>query len=364
MAEKIILGFSGGKDSLAAALRLLDLGCDFEAVFADTGNESIILYEYIKYIKDLNLFPVRTIKADFSKMMSRKREIVKESWFDILVNGKDGCWKPSKKEGRGDEPDPIRGEAAYVQHERKNGWRWSVSKRGISEVAAKAKIEEALSVLQITGIPYLDLSLAKGRFPATKSKFCTSELKVKPIYEQVIDPILCKGDTILSATGVRRDESEARKATAIKLVHQEQDGVPLVTIWNLITDWTVEDVFAIARKHGVKSNPLYSMGSARVGCHPCIHSRKSELLNFGERFPDDALRIKEWEVLVAMASMYSEATFFPSGKVPRLETNNIESVIKWARTEHGGVVPANRDMFIDDGGCQSIYGLCEHNNSN
>jgi len=52
--ETIILNFSGGKDSTAMLLRMIELGEHIDyIVFADTGFEFPILYEYIKQIEKL-----------------------------------------------------------------------------------------------------------------------------------------------------------------------------------------------------------------------------------------------------------------------------------------------------------------------
>jgi hypothetical protein len=50
----------------------------------------------------------------------------------------------------------------------------------------------------------------KGRFPSTRVRFCTFELKHTPIKNQVIDPLLDKYDNVISWQGVRAQESPAR----------------------------------------------------------------------------------------------------------------------------------------------------------
>ena len=45
---KRVLSISGGKDSTAMYLLALELGRDFTAVFADTGNEHEITYDYVR----------------------------------------------------------------------------------------------------------------------------------------------------------------------------------------------------------------------------------------------------------------------------------------------------------------------------
>lgn len=44
---KHVLSYSGGKDSTAMYLLALEQGWDFLPVFADTGNEHEITYDYV-----------------------------------------------------------------------------------------------------------------------------------------------------------------------------------------------------------------------------------------------------------------------------------------------------------------------------
>lgn len=52
-----------------------------------------------------------------------------------------------------------------------------------------------------------------------------------------------------------------------------------LAIWRPILRWTLADVIAIHRRHGITPNPLYlrEAGANRVGCWPCIMCGKAEL---------------------------------------------------------------------------------------
>ncbi|KAF0232383.1 MAG: hypothetical protein FD177_2573 [Desulfovibrionaceae bacterium] len=294
-------GYSGGKDSTAQYLHYLDLGLSFQVAFADTGNEHPATLEYVYELPKRTGGPeIQWVKADFSADIERKRRFVEQKW-------------PSNIVGR------------------------------------------ALEVLHATGVPFLDLCLWKGRFPSMKSRFCTSELKVIPIREQVIDPILATGAEVYSCQGMRRDESLPRS----KMAGLEHAGGKL---WNLrpIREWKVEDVFAIHRRFGLKPNPLYSQGMGRVGCMPCINCRKGELHEIARRFPEHIDRIREWEEVMKSASKKGVSTFFPAPTVPgKGDTRaRIDSAVSWAATSWGG---RRFDLLktIDPAPCSSEYGLCE-----
>lgn len=81
--------------------------------------------------------------------------------------------------------------------------------RNVSGEAAE-RINCALEILKPTGIPFLDLCMWKGRFPSTKARFCTFDLKHEPVRTQVVLPALNEFDEVISWQGIRAQESPAR----------------------------------------------------------------------------------------------------------------------------------------------------------
>ena len=304
MNHSNILSASGGKDSTAMLLLAVEQGIDFQIVFADTGNEHSAVYDYLVYLEQQLNITIKRVKADFSAEIARKRAYVETKW---------------REEG-----------------------------------VLESIIQDALSVLQPTGNPFLDLCLWKGRFPSRKAQFCTEELKRNPVFEHVILPALELG-SVDSWQGVRADESRLRAGYA----EREEEGGGLV-IYRPLLQWTVQDVFAMHRKHGIEPNPLYKQGMGRVGCMPCINASKAELKEIGHRFPAEVSRIREWERLVSKASKLGASSFFNAGKTPGVVIENIDGVMKWARTTRGG---KNYGLFFQPsmyiGGCASAYGLCD-----
>jgi 3'-phosphoadenosine 5'-phosphosulfate sulfotransferase (PAPS reductase)/FAD synthetase len=166
---------------------------------------------------------------------------------------------------------------------------------------------------------------------------------------------------VLSWQGVRAQESLARR----HLLECDEVGGGLFN-YRPILRWTVEDVFEAHRVMGIKPNPLYSMGMGRVGCMPCIHARKDELLEISRRFPEEIERVAQWERAVAEASKRGAATFFATvqddpvakdGPVSA-ETHGIHRFVEWSKTSRGG---RQYDLLrmLDGPACSSIYGLCE-----
>lgn len=298
--EHNIVSVSGGKDSTATLLlAIVKEVSNLQAVFADTGNEHPITYDYLNYLENTLHITIKCVRADFSEQINRKRELVA------------------------------------------NKWR--------SEDVSERIIEQALTLLIPTKIPFLDLCLWKGRFPSRCAQFCTTELKVNPIFEQVFLPLMANKHMILSWQGIRREESLTRRF----LAECQEVGDGLFN-YRPILKWTINSVFEAHSYMGIKPNPLYLNGMSRVGCMPCINCSKDELLAIGKRYPDEIERIKAWEALVSKVSKRSSATFFKSD----YRGHGIVDHVAWSKTSRGG---NQYDLLrIDnDLSCHSAYGLCE-----
>ncbi|WP_167702307.1 phosphoadenosine phosphosulfate reductase family protein, partial [Xanthomonas axonopodis] len=127
-----LVNVSGGKDSTALYLLAIESGRPFRAVFADTGNEHELTYEYVQRLHERTGGPrVEWVKADFHARMAKHRAYVLERWPRMGI------------------PDAL--------------------------------VQEAAQLHEPTGNPYLDLCITKGRFPSRMAQFCTSELKEFPM---------------------------------------------------------------------------------------------------------------------------------------------------------------------------------------
>lgn len=362
-----VLNVSGGKDSLAVALIGRELEVPNQTLaFADTGHEHEKTYEYIDYL-ETKLGKIKRVKADFTDRINAKREYVVEHWPKKLTTEKSGRWKALRKTKQ-QEPDPIECEKRFEIGVQQGDYVWLSARRPLTDEQAQEVVETALSVLRPTGNPFLDLCIWKGRFPSTKARFCTTELKHEPIRQQIVDPLREKFTDIVSWQGVRAQESKARQSIAGYEVSYEEDGE--IHIYRPIHTWLHESVFEIAKYHGIKPNPLYKEGCGRVGCMPCVNTNKKELSEIFKRWPDVIERLKQWELIVAKANKYGNPTFFCSstdpmnevldGQLVSAETHGIEAIRDWAMTGRGG---RQFDMFIQSEPltqCSSIYaGVCE-----
>ena len=308
MKKIALVSVSGGKDSTATLLLALERKENVRGIFADTGNEHPLTYDYLEYLEKTLNITFHRVKADFSRQMEVHRKFILEKW-------------------------PL---------------------QGIPE----EKVHRAASMIVPTGIPFLDLSLWKGRFPGNvTSRFCTTELKTLPLTAFALS-LVQEGYFIESWQGIRKDESKKRSTyTEREIVH------PGIEIYRPVLDWTAKDVFAFAKSRGIKPNPLYKMGQTRVGCMPCINTRKDALRHIALRFPEVIDRIEEWEKMVGDSSKRDSSTFFCAETENEIayQEGNILKKVEWAV----GKCPSlfldfyEKELEKEMEGCSSSFGLCE-----
>jgi 3'-phosphoadenosine 5'-phosphosulfate sulfotransferase (PAPS reductase)/FAD synthetase len=201
-----------------------------------------------------------------------------------------------------------------------------------------------------------------GSIPSRRFKWCTKELKIQPLFDRLLD-LQAEGDPVLSCVGIRWDESSRRAAMDEwdAAIHRKQE----IEIWRPILSWTDQDVIDIHHRHGLKPNPLYVAGAMRVGCWPCIYSRKSEIRMIAERTPEriDLIEMLEGEVQAAMLKRDPERAgpfgfFFQHKFNAPDEDYSIRKVVEWSKTSRGG---RQFELFEPDpdAGCMR-WGMCEH----
>lgn len=185
---------------------------------------------------------------------------------------------------------------------------------------------------------FYELAHHKKRFPSQVARFCTEYLKLEQT-RAYIKELQAIGYDVIALSGVRDSEDRAIPRREFEPACSGIFGVPG---WNPLFTWSLEDVWAIHRRYNVPPNPLYVatqtlfgvvkqhgldciptvLGNRpyrepaeRVGCYPCINSRKSEIANAARNFPDRINTIREAER--TMPNDYGFGGFFHQKKVPK-----------------------------------------------
>lgn len=228
---------------------------------------------------------------------------------------------------------------------------------------------------------FLDMAIKKGRFPSTKARFCTEELKSKPMIDYLLDEVQ---DHCLIIQGIRNQESLARSKMQKNCTffryyvdpYSVKDGKELRhtyrkvdvlafrakfadDILRPIISWRAEQVMAYILSHGLKPNPLYYRGAKRVGCYPCIMSNHAEVKAMLANDPEYAERLIN-------AERQANRTFFPPNYIPqRFHTGydsvsgksicTVSDVAKYLTEQKGSLFMDETEHRL----CMSYYQICE-----
>ena len=132
-----------------------------------------------------------------------------------------------------------------------------------------------------------ELVMKRKSFPSRVARFCTGELKMQPMknYLRSLD------EEVVNAVGVRAQES-ARRALYTEWEYSSQMRTD---VWRPILKWTEKEVINMHHRHNIRPNPLYLMGTSRVGCWPCIFSSKASLRVLATEDPQRINDIRQLE---------------------------------------------------------------------
>jgi 3'-phosphoadenosine 5'-phosphosulfate sulfotransferase (PAPS reductase)/FAD synthetase len=283
-----------------------------------------------------------------------------------------------------------------IEHDRvhlRTQWEWGDgSHEGFVEYLRGPLTEAIGPITEIEGPLSMEaLVRKKGMFPSRVRRFCTQELKVFPMQKH-LTALMDGGADVVNAVGIRWAESKDRA----KFSEWEwQDGFDC-EVWRPILAWSMDEVVAIHRRHGLAPNPLYLMGASRVGCWPCIMAKKDEIRLIADKDPGriDRLRALEAEIEPKARARYSKRlAIYRDGGATALSTRDrqalldkdgnlrpyrpptwfqspldeeggacwpIDRVVAWSRTLRGGRVEDKQtELFATaDEGCMR-WGLCE-----
>ena len=216
----------------------------------------------------------------------------------------------------------------------------------------------------------LDLAERKKRFPSTKARFCTEELKSKP----AIDYVLSHSENLIVIEGIRSNESFSRSKMQAQCTYfkyyfeagangkthsyRKKDIVKWCELYNAdkvrpIFNWTALEVMEYIKSNGQTPNMLYYNGFTRVGCFPCIMSKHREIRLIYENYPEQWQKLKDFE-------KKHGTTFFGPSKIPKHAMKNgsyatAEDVEQYLKDRNETL-----DLFeADTPGCMSAYNLCE-----
>jgi len=245
--DHYIVAFSGGKDSLACVLELLDQGVDRRKIelwhHSIDGREGSTLMDwpitesYCRAIANELQIPIYFSwkKGGFEREMNRDKSLTAPCVFEY--------------------PDS-------------------------EDNAIECGLETA-----VTGIKTATLGGVRGK-PNTRKKFpqvaadlrvrwCSAYLKIDVCAKALINQPRFQGKKTLLVTGERAEESKARSKYKTFEPHKtdNREGkrvIRHIDHWRPVHKWDEHKVWGIIKNHQIEPHPAYLLGWGRLSCMTCI----------------------------------------------------------------------------------------------
>ena len=257
---KFLVAFSGGKDSVAMVLRLLDLG---------VPKSRIILHHHEVDGGAGNYF-------DWVCTTSYCKAFAEAFGIEILFSYREG--------GIGREIHRENEGLQDVLYQRSQG-------------------DDFLRLESNPG------NTTRKKFPAVSvsltSRWCSAVVKID-VMERVLrnNPDYKTGNFIV-CTGERREESPNRAKYHQLETHKANTKSRTVLTWRPVIDWTESDVWSIYKRYKVQAHPCYCLGWSRCSCQLCIFSSANTWASILEIAPEKVYKIREDEISLGF-TLYKE----------------------------------------------------------
>ena len=157
------------------------------------------------------------------------------------------------------------------------GWELVVVRRKAGDMMDRWLKRWSNNVERYTNLECVKLILP---WSTPSMRFCTAELKRDVICRELVTRF--PGKTILSVSGIRRDESANRKKAPLLSIQPKMSSMKYLTTgfdWNPILEWRLQDVLNYCKDNNFPLHEAYEKyGSSRVSCAYCIMSKADDLI--------------------------------------------------------------------------------------
>lgn len=168
--------------------------------------------------------------------------------------------------------------------------------------ALKASVQDSVmsNIKELESIGKRHKSPAKGS--PDESRWCTGRMKTLVSDNVTVNLEETKANTkILIISGERRGESTGRSKYNEMEVHRTNavaKAKRLVHWWRAVIDYSERDVWEVLRRNSVNPHPCYRAGWNRCSCMACIFSLPKHWSGIKELFPEDYENIRKDEKIL------------------------------------------------------------------
>lgn len=139
----------------------------------------------------------------------------------------------------------------------------------------------------------------RRKFPQVSAdlnvRYCSSYLKIMVSGVALCNDPDLAGINILFVSGERREESPGRAKYAEIERHRSSSGKRRIDHWRAVIDWTEAEVWAIIARWRIIPHPAYYLSWSRCSCAGCIFNGASEWRTLSEIDPQRFNRIAAYE---------------------------------------------------------------------
>lgn len=324
--DKIIVLFSGGKDSLACLLYLLELGVpenkielwhhNIDGGMENEGDDKRIMdwpvtQSYCRAVADYFNIPLRISyrEGGFFAELYRIGSSNLCAWIDPDTEEVFRC-KPTANYLKCEEikksslPD-MEKQAMLSQYGKR--WKFPAKTGSLNTRWCSAYLKIMVADSIISNLDAIDqlvkIGGKRGKFPAKSSthngRWCSGALKAS-VADSVVSNLSSTSENkkILIVSGERRGESAGRSHYNEIEIHRASAPSRkkrIVHAWRPVIDWSEKDVWNIIGKHHIQCHSCYRTGWNRCSCMCCIFSTPKFFAGIRELFPDVYAKLKNDE---------------------------------------------------------------------
>lgn len=144
------------------------------------------------------------------------------------------------------------------------------------------------------------------KFPAKNgdltTRWCSAYLKIMVASSIMSNIEKTKANAkVLVVSGERRGESVGRSKYNEMEIHRTNAShrlARLVHQWRPVIDYSEKDVWELLKRHKVNPHPCYRAGWNRCSCAQCIFSTPSHFAGIREVYPDEYEKLKQDEIIL------------------------------------------------------------------